>query len=84
MMQPYGQALHACGTTRIGSDPATSVVNPYSQLHECTNVFIGGNSVISTANSVNPTLTSMVFARKGAEKMIDEGWGESLLTRARL
>ncbi|CAD6586338.1 MAG: Pyranose 2-oxidase [Tremellales sp. Tagirdzhanova-0007] len=37
--RPYGQALHACGTTRIGSDPTTSVLDPYSRLHDHQNVY---------------------------------------------
>ncbi|ORY21517.1 hypothetical protein BCR39DRAFT_553373 [Naematelia encephala] len=74
--RPYGQALHACGTTRLGSDPATSVLDPYCRVHGYNNVFVGGNNVIPTSNSVNPTLTSMVYAVLGVEKLIEEsGWG---------
>ncbi|KAK4689154.1 hypothetical protein P7C73_g963, partial [Tremellales sp. Uapishka_1] len=73
--RPYGQALHACGTTRIGPDPQTSVLDPYSRVHDFSNLFVGGNNVIPTSNSVNPTLTTMVFAVKGAEMMISQaGW----------
>ncbi|KAL8291669.1 hypothetical protein RQP46_001927 [Phenoliferia psychrophenolica] len=74
--RPYGQALHACGTTRIGRDPSTSVVDPTSRVHGFSNLWVGGNNVIPTANSVNPTLTTVAYAIKGAEEMIRiMGWG---------
>ncbi|KAK4702938.1 bifunctional polynucleotide phosphatase/kinase, partial [Phenoliferia sp. Uapishka_3] len=74
--RPYGQALHSCGTTRIGHDPATSVLDPTSRVRGMTNLFVGGNCVIPTANSVNPTLTTVAYAVKGAEEMVRlQGWG---------
>ncbi|KAM0755859.1 FAD/NAD(P)-binding domain-containing protein [Meredithblackwellia eburnea MCA 4105] len=79
-MRPYGQSLHACGTTRVGHDPVTSVLDPSCKVWGTSNLWVAGNNVIPTANSVNPTLTTMAYARRGAEDMIRlNGWEKAQL-----
>lgn len=47
-------------------------------MHGYTNIYVGGNNVIPTANSVNPTLTTVAYAIRGAEEMIRiMGWAVS-------
>lgn len=68
---PGGAAAgHVMGTTRMGEDPARSVVNAYCQAHDVPNLFIGGSSVFVTSAGLNPTLTIFALAYRTAEQMI--------------
>lgn len=50
-------AWHLLGTCRIGSDPETSVCNPWHQTWEVPNLFIMDGSNLPTSAAVNPTST---------------------------
>ena len=51
---------HAYGGTRMGEDPAKSVVNKYGITHEVPNLMVLGASTFGTSSGYNPTET--VFA----------------------
>jgi len=69
-----GATLAACpsGTTRMGANPKTSVVNPYCQSHDIPNLFIGDTSVFPTGGGVAGTLTAMAVASRAGEYITDE------------
>ena len=48
---------HIMGTTRMGHDPSSSVVNSDLQCHDHANLFIVGSGVYPTGATANPTLT---------------------------
>ena len=48
---------HHLGGTRMGSDPATSVVDADCAVHGYANLHIAGSSTFATAGWANPTLT---------------------------
>ena len=48
---------HLMGTARMGTDPATSVVNEWGRCHDVKNLFIVDGSLFVTAGGVNPTNT---------------------------
>jgi len=53
---------HFMGTTRMGSDPATSVTTPDGQVHGCDNVFVVGPSLFPTCGYANPVYTIAALA----------------------
>jgi choline dehydrogenase-like flavoprotein len=57
---------HQMGTCRMGSDPATSVANPWGELHDTPGVWIGDGSAFPTSSGVNPMVTIMALAHRTA------------------
>lgn len=69
---PNGSSLHYMGTMRMGqTDDGTSVADPYSRVWGVENLLVGGNALIPTANTMNPTLTSVALAVRGARKAVE-------------
>jgi choline dehydrogenase-like flavoprotein len=72
VMSYPGNSNHEMGTARMGSDPKTSVVNQYNQMHEVPNVFITDGSFMTSSSCVNPSLTYMAFTARSCEYAVDE------------
>ncbi|MDG2335564.1 MAG: GMC family oxidoreductase, partial [Myxococcota bacterium] len=53
---------HLMGTARMGTDPATSVVDPVGRAHDVENLFVVDGSVFVTSGGVNPTCTLQAIA----------------------
>jgi choline dehydrogenase-like flavoprotein len=62
-----GPAYHHMGTTRMGTDPTTSVVNPRLRAHDIRNLTVASSSVFPTAGAMNPTLTIAALSLKAAD-----------------
>jgi choline dehydrogenase-like flavoprotein len=60
---------HPSGTTRMGDDPATSVVDADSMVHGVDGLFIAGSSVFPTAGHANPTLMIVSLALRLADHL---------------
>ena len=67
----YNRFAHTIGTCRMGNNPAASVVNPDGRAHDVPNLTILDNSVFPSALSVNPALTIMALALRGADRFLD-------------
>lgn len=68
---PAGSSLHYQGTMRLGTvDDGSSVADPWSRVWGVDGLFVGGNGVIPTATSVNPTLMSVALAVRGARALL--------------
>jgi len=61
LAQPY-DIFHPGGTTRMGRDSATAVVDRNLRTFALDNLFVASTSVFPTGASANPTLTLMLFA----------------------
>ena len=60
---------HLMGTARMGTDPATSVVNEWGRSHDVPNLFIVDGSLFVTAAGVNPTNTIQALALYVADRI---------------
>ncbi len=65
----FRDASHHAGTTRMGHDPATSVVDPHGQVHGVENLFVAGSSVFPTVGYANPTFTIVALALRLADEL---------------
>lgn len=59
--------VHLMGTTRMGIDASTSVVDRNLKAHDLDNLYICGGSVFPTSGAVNPTLTIQALSARLAE-----------------
>jgi choline dehydrogenase-like flavoprotein len=64
-------AKHHMGTTRMGHDPNTSVVNPNLRTHDIKNLYIVSSSTFPTGLAVNPTLTIVALALRASDHIIE-------------
>ena len=60
---------HHLGGTRLGTDPASSVVDPDCRVHRYANLHVAGSSVFPTAGWANPTLTLVAMAIRLADRL---------------
>jgi len=58
---------HIMGTTVMGSDPKTSVVDKECRSHDMPNLFVLGSSVFPTSSTANPTSTIAALALRAAD-----------------
>ena len=61
------EQAHPAGSTRMGTNPATSVVDPSLRAHAVPNLSVASASVFPTSGSANPTLTVMQLAMRAAD-----------------
>jgi len=66
----------------MGSDPATSVLNGYSQCWDAANVFVTDGSCFVSNGSCGPTLTTMALTARACEYVAKEYQGSRELRRA--
>jgi choline dehydrogenase-like flavoprotein len=57
---------HQCGTARMGTDPATSVVTPGLRTHDVDNLWIVDSSPFVSSAAVNPAPTIAALALRTA------------------
>jgi len=63
---------HPSGSTRMGTDPAESVVDPGLRCHAIPNVSVVSGSTFPSPGSANPTLTIMKLALRLADTILHE------------
>jgi choline dehydrogenase-like flavoprotein len=60
---------HHLGTTRMGTDPAESVVDPNLRTHDLSNLSVAGSSVFVTGGAMQPTLTIAALSLRLADHL---------------
>jgi choline dehydrogenase-like flavoprotein len=68
-----GSLIHEVGSSRMGDDPKTSVLNSFCQTHDVKNLFVFGGGCFVTTGDKHPTLTMMALAARGCDYLIDLG-----------
>lgn len=78
-IQPYsketwnpGLDIHEMGGVHMGSDPKTSLLNQWNQLHNCKNVFVTDGACMTSNSTQNPSLTYMAITARAANFAVDE------------
>jgi choline dehydrogenase-like flavoprotein len=60
---------HWMGTTRMGSDPTSSVCDPWQRLWDVDNVVVADSSVFPTSTGYGPTLTLVALAIRASRAL---------------
>lgn len=60
---------HQNGTTKMGTDPKTSVVDTFCKTHDLENLFIVDGGFFVSSGAVNPALTIMAMALRVGEHL---------------
>jgi choline dehydrogenase-like flavoprotein len=62
VLEQARDGYHQMGTTRMGRDPHTSVVDPECQVHGVRNLHVASSSVFPTSGQATPTLLATALA----------------------
>jgi len=61
---------HLLGTAKMGTDPDSSVVDPWGRCHDHPNLFIYDGSIWPTSSGMNPTATIAALALRCADGLV--------------
>ena len=67
-----GRIIHEIGTTRMGSNPSTSVLNKQCQAHDVRNLFVADGGPFVTQPDKNPTWTILALSKRASEFIAEE------------
>ena len=70
--QSPGLDIHEMGGCRMGYDPKTSLLNRWSQLHACLNVFVTDGACMTSVGNQNPSLTFMALTARAVDYAAEE------------
>jgi choline dehydrogenase-like flavoprotein len=62
---------HVLGTARMGTGPASSVVDAWGKTHDVDNLYVVDGSVFVTSGGVNPTNTISSLALRFADGLVE-------------
>jgi len=64
-------SFHQMGSARMGSDPATSVVDSDNQAHDTAGLYVMDGSCFPTSSGVNPMISIAAIAHRGATRLAE-------------
>ena len=67
-----GLGIHEMGTARMGSDPKTSILNGWNQMHAVPNVFVTDGACMTSSACQNPSLTYMAITARACDYAVKE------------
>jgi choline dehydrogenase-like flavoprotein len=71
-LEPVGRIIHEVGTTRMGTDPGTSVLNAHCQAHDVRNLFVADAGPFVSNAHKNCTWTILALAMRTAEYIAEQ------------
>lgn len=71
-LEAPGRIIHEVGTTRMGNDPKSSVLNKFSQAHECDNLFVVDAGPFVSQADKNPTWTILALSWRTSDYIVDQ------------
>ena len=71
-LQAGGSTNHEVGTTRMGTDPETSVVDRFCRVHDVRNVFVADGGPFVSNPEKNVTWTILALALRTSEHIVAE------------
>jgi len=66
-LEPVGRIIHEVGTTRMGNDPGTSVLNKNCQAHDVKNLFVADAGPFVSNAHKNCTWTILALSMRTSE-----------------
>jgi choline dehydrogenase-like flavoprotein len=63
---------HEIGTARMGTDARTSVLTPFLQTHDVSNLFVMDGSAFPSSACQNPTITIMALAVRACDHLLEQ------------
>jgi len=67
-----GLGIHEMGTSRMGRDPKSSVLNAHNQAHDVKNLFVSDGGCMTSSSCVNPSLTYMALTARACDFAVSE------------
>jgi choline dehydrogenase-like flavoprotein len=77
------QSRHIMGGLRMGTDPTTSVCDPWGKFHDLDNLYCVDGGVFPTGSGYNPTPTIIAMALRTAGAIVSPGAPERTLRAGR-
>ena len=71
-IQTEGWSIHELGTSRMGNNPKTSVLNQFQQSHDVKNLLVVDGSSHVSASCQNPTWTIMALCWRSCDHLVEE------------
>lgn len=71
VLEQASDGYHQIGLTRMGMDPATSVVDRECRVHGYDNLFVASTAVLPVSGQANPTFTACALAVRLAHHMAE-------------
>lgn len=71
-LEAPGKIIHEGGTTRMGNDPKTSVLNKWGQAHDCKNLYVVDAGPFVQQGDKNLTWTILALSMRTAEYILKE------------
>lgn len=69
--QAPGLDIHETGGICMGTNPKTSLLNKWNQLHSCPNVFVTDGASMTSTGVQNPSLTFMALTARAANYAVE-------------
>jgi choline dehydrogenase-like flavoprotein len=70
--QAPGLDIHEMGGARMGSDPKTSILNKWNQVHASPNVFVTDGACMTSTGNQSPSILYMALTARAVNHAVSE------------